>query len=177
MILIIYNHLSLLLFQAFMRTDERKRNSLAWTHREEQKQSHSSHRPCVLFPGSVSNPWAAFGEGFHPSSQLSTHLCGILDQEMASLDSKFQAATIGDCTASTCLKREGPRDVRWSCSCLFPDIWLVDLGFLWLLFEGAVVSWIQRVFPSGAVPARQLCGAFGGGEQPLSFPSSLKQQE
>lgn len=96
MMLVIYNHLSLLLFQASMRTDERKRNSLAWAHREEQKQSHSSHKPCALFPGSMSNPWAAVGEGFHPSSQLPTDSCGILDQEMGSLDSKFLDATICD---------------------------------------------------------------------------------
>ncbi|XP_068055150.1 cystathionine gamma-lyase-like [Anomalospiza imberbis] len=79
---------------ASKRTDERKRNSLAWTHREEQKQSHSSHKPCALFPSSMSNPWAAFGEGFHPKSQLSTHFCSILDREMGSLDSKFLDTSI-----------------------------------------------------------------------------------
>ncbi|XP_018863151.1 cystathionine gamma-lyase [Parus major] len=107
---------------ASMRTDERKRNCLSWTRREEQKQSHSSHKPCAPFPGSVSKPWAAFGEGFHASKELSTHFCSILDQEMGSLYSKSRDAAIRDCTTNTWLKGEMPQDVTWSCSCLFPGV-------------------------------------------------------
>lgn len=130
---------------------------------------------CVLCSQALSNPRAAFGEGFHPSSQLSTHSCSLLGQEMGSLDSAFWDPTIGDCTAKTCLKREVPQEVTWSCSCLFPDRWLVDLGFVWLLLGCAVLSLGSScVSPQGRVlPGSSALHWWG--QLPLSFLPCLRE--
>ncbi|XP_063262918.1 uncharacterized protein LOC134555346 [Prinia subflava] len=232
---------------ASTRTDERKRNSLSWTHREEQRQSHCSHKPCAQFPGPVSEPWADFGEGFHPSqlpadfgegfhpsqlpadfgegfhpsqlpadfgegfhpsqlpadfgegfhpsqlpadfgegfhpsqlpadfgegfhpSQLPAALCSILDQGRGSLDSKAGDATTGDCPANTCVEREVPQGVPGSCSCSFPDVWLVHLGLLWLFLGCAGLSLGPGCASLGALSCPAALHCPWRGRAPLVLP-------
>lgn len=156
--LIIYNHLSLLLLQASTRTDERKRNSLARTHREEQEQSHCSHKPCALFPGSVSNPWAAFGRDSIPagSSQLISAASWIRKWDVW-VQNFGTLPFVWDCTTNTCVGREVPR-LSHGAATAPPQL----LGCLCLLLGCAVLA-----LGSGCFPGWQLCA---GGELPLSFP-------